>query len=801
MTAINRLTENLKINPKDSFPFWDASNGRTRRVTGETLISYITEKNIAEDGASFDSDGNLIITLNDGSTINAGKLPKSVLTVDGVKTDDIETGKLLRSHQNPQPMNEEGSEVVVIDIDTTYEPWKIETTAAILLDVVSIDSIDKCGIEYRIDFKESEVANVSFHLHPIHSEGAHIKIVPINMAAKSKPIYVFGNFPSGKSFSYNVTHSTVFSEYDGEWRTEESSQLLSVTSGVMREDGNEKKPIHGIAIKPDSNLTQEITEDGVLVLGSAPSDGGVDGDYLPLAGGELSGPLEIKPTDAGYSLTVYKLDGTVLFTVLTGESSNSLDYRKTLSDYEESSHVFDLINRLYADTHYVKQGGGFIAGDVVLFRSNFYMTGSEVMSDADFFYWKTGTEFGCGNVSRNEDGSWQGDVVDFAIMREDHIEFAKLAVKDFVVLDDDGNIMIHSNPTAKATSFNNFVEFKQTITYKGSTENDNNPITRKALNEALQEGFPYSGQGEGIPYRQLVSTGNFPQTEVIGHFANNSSSGEDFFINLDESLVGSITYIDGGNAASRKFVVRDNKTSRTSSRTVRPGERWACHAYLPGDFNGTNFEWHRLDLGASAEFIPQDWLGSHRYAVVVDNVTCRKPNNHFDISTDGGNAIRISFDESLEYGELRLKATTGRNEYRFVTVVAMNGKQKDIKVYKDYNYHVKVSSVEGVDIEFIKTSNSLVATTFDSIDVSGFDAEEPKIKPLMKRFTSTDLISIPLSLPDGFSVMVRQVMVKRSSGVELEMGFTYKYDGENLKVHLNEVGTGVLLAGIIKDEI
>jgi hypothetical protein len=72
---------------------------------------------------------------------------------------------------------------------------------------------------------------------------------------------------------------------------------------------------------------------------------------------------------------------------------------------------------------------------------------------------------------------------------------------------------------------------------------------------------------------------------------------------------------------------------------------------------------------------------------------------------------------------------------------------------------------------------------------------------LLKRFTSTDLVTIPLTLPEGFSVLVRQVLVKRSSGVELEMDFTYKYDGTELQVHLNETGTGFLLAGIIKDEI
>ncbi len=93
------------------------------------------------------------------------------------------------------------------------------------------------------------------------------------------------------------------------------------------------------------------------------------------------------------------------------------------------------------------------------------------------------------------------------------------------------------------------------------------------------------------------------------------------------------------------------------------------------------------------------------------------------------------------------------------------------------------------------------ASTFEAIDVSGFDIDEPKVKPLLKRFTNTDLIEIPLTLPEGFTVVVRQVIVRRSSGVESEMGFTYRHDSNTLRIHLNEVGTGLILTGIIKDEI
>jgi hypothetical protein len=75
MTQINRLTANVSVNPDDSFPLWSVEAGRTRRVTGQTLIEYITQENIVS--AEINDEGHLILTLKNGDQIDAGELPKA----------------------------------------------------------------------------------------------------------------------------------------------------------------------------------------------------------------------------------------------------------------------------------------------------------------------------------------------------------------------------------------------------------------------------------------------------------------------------------------------------------------------------------------------------------------------------------------------------------------------------------------------------------------------------------------------------------------------------------------------------
>ena len=159
----------------------------------------------------------------------------------------------------------------------------------------------------------------------------------------------------------------------GEWRIEESSQLLHLSTPNTEkrtpfEDPDiTKTPITGIAVDPNSALTLQSDDRGVLVLGSSageindatyqrldaeeidyPSvkkngvqvltvedilDGGdiqLD-DYQRLDAAEITYPgVVVEPQVGGVSFQVKRIDGTDLIKATTTEDENVLTYEKTL---------------------------------------------------------------------------------------------------------------------------------------------------------------------------------------------------------------------------------------------------------------------------------------------------------------------------------------------------------------------------------------------------------------------------------------------------------------------------------------
>ncbi|AUR86922.1 coil containing protein [Vibrio phage 1.091.O._10N.286.52.B12] len=86
---------------------------------------------------------------------------------------------------------------------------------------------------------------------------------------------------------------------------------------------------------------------------------------------------------------------------------------------------------------------------------------------------------------------------------------------------------------------------------------------------------------------------------------------------------------------------------------------------------------------------------------------------------------------------------------------------------------------------------------FDHIDISGFDSENTQLKIVKKSFTDKDLISIPVELPEGYDVLVSSVICKVNGKLKKQT-FEYQYENGILRVHLNEVCSGIIIAELIK---
>lgn len=804
MTTINKLVANTMINPDDSFPLWDTSNGRTRRITGETLLSYITEKNIAENGVSFDEDGNLIITLNDGSTINAGPLPKSVLTVDGVKTDDVETGKFLRSYQNPQPMSEDGGDVVVIDVDTTYEPWKVETTAAILLDVVSIDSIDKCGIEYRIDFKESEVANVSFHLSPIHSEGAHIKIVPINMVAKSKPVYVFGNFPSGNAFSYNVTHSTVFSEYNGEWRAEESSQLLSVTSGVMREEGNEKRPIHAIAIKPDSNLTQEITEDGVLIIGDDENFGIVENPTFKSVSIDTMGS-----GNENFKLKLYQ--DNELHAVLDATRELRINYKDISTGL--TTAVFGINNNQAQFLVPI-----YVGNDIVALSKDIPNTGNFIQkhtnAELNKLFLSYQGKYGDNRVHypvcayQDVNGWTQCEFTGNMLFKTKNKDTGSVGDKVFELRA--SGVVVHKKTDLIGNS-----------TYSGDTSSPKSLINREALdNEVHKEWFD-------VANGTLTTNGNRPTGEsgVEGELAVwhnvTSDSTTDPANELKIVFDGAYEKVDGFSnplrfRLSQQGGVRNQYWTVDDNGWQTEGNVWHLSASkVTGDNLVIGIDTtvqssslfladvsDEIDEKISSDKAKGEWIGGVFKDTINDEgnpdneFTCDNPKHWLEYrktTFQGDYALIVKQGNTPISSEItiHLHPSSGMNSTQF-KILTNDGKEsvKTVRLNEKWRFFLR----KGTWPYYERIDDG--SAVFDVIDTSSFESNI-ETKKLVKRFEEKDLVSIPIEIPEGFEILVSSVICKTDGKIK-KQPFEYEYLNGILRVHLNEVCTGVIIAELIK---
>ncbi|AUR81293.1 hypothetical protein NVP1003O_18 [Vibrio phage 1.003.O._10N.286.48.A2] len=86
---------------------------------------------------------------------------------------------------------------------------------------------------------------------------------------------------------------------------------------------------------------------------------------------------------------------------------------------------------------------------------------------------------------------------------------------------------------------------------------------------------------------------------------------------------------------------------------------------------------------------------------------------------------------------------------------------------------------------------------FDHIDISGFDSENTQLKIVKKSFADKDLISIPVELPEGYDVLVSSVICKVNGKLK-KQPFEYQYENGILRVHLNEVCSGIIIAELIK---
>lgn len=101
MTSINRLNQVDHLNENDSFPIWDAANGRTRRVTADQLAKHFTPTTDVHVESGVYNSGTLTLTLTDKSTVVVTGFGGETIDLGNLKASEIPmmgpNGKLVYS--------------------------------------------------------------------------------------------------------------------------------------------------------------------------------------------------------------------------------------------------------------------------------------------------------------------------------------------------------------------------------------------------------------------------------------------------------------------------------------------------------------------------------------------------------------------------------------------------------------------------------------------------------------------------------------------------------------------------------
>lgn len=151
---------------------------------------------------------------------------------------------------------------------------------------------------------------------------------------------------------------------------------------------------------------------------------------------------------------------------------------------------------------------------------------------------------------------------------------------------------------------------------------------------------------------------------------------------------------------------------------------------------------------------------------------------------DGVNNFRFYY--SMPHGTLSARKV-------YVKVDEKAGLNKTIRAGEIWQCEVKAGRFFD-DFFWSKVTDG--ESTFGLIDTSSFDSSV-EVELLKKRFDNKDLISIPIEIPEGFEILVSSVICK-IDGKLRKQPFEYQYENGILRVHLNEVCSGIIIAEMIK---
>ena len=833
---------------------------------------------VSDDGTGFvltpssETSTDILIQSNDEPAVDVNVLKFT----DGVeiaienKIATIKTGLLLDDQFITKIYTESDlsvlieDEVATISINNQVSPWPIQDVGIGDSPKV-IDKVEDLGIEYQ--FEASSTFTQSVHLYHVGlPEGAQIKVTVTNVEPNSKPIDVF-QLSAGSDLRWPVITPTVFTLRSGLWRVEESSQLLHVADATtFDDDAARKKIVHGVAVEPNSSITMDVNDDGVLVVG-----GGGDGDS------PIFKSLTIEPDQPGDSFTAKRLDGTDLMKVLTTEDENVLTYEKTLLEYGESLIPNEVVNAAYVASKCVLRNGGWVAGDLVALPYSAYVMGLDAYFATENLYIQSNTKLLTGSAvyTPGPDGGWEGEVNEYGRLLKDSIEFDKAHVKNLTVdnlsATNSDFIRKHTNaelnklfcayqgkygdnrafyPVSLYQDVNGWsqAEFTGNMLFKYKSK-DTGTIGDKVFE--LRPGRVVTHKDLEILGETIYDGDTSQPTNLINRKALDDEPQKEWFSVANGTLATDGNRPSGGSGVEGELAVWHNVTSESTtdpanelkiafdgayekvdnfSKPLRfklSQQGGARNQYWTVDNNGWQTEgnvWHlsaskvsgdNLVVGidtkvyASSYFLEEgggsnyqgEGLGVPEGAfLVTGTINQSKPVGlYYNALNDGSSRGNIELNNDDGYNEFQViiqGLAKPTREWRIGTGTPGRYSDKTIRPSETWLCRVYVDWNASSNTNFFWTRLDDGTSSFDAIDTSSFDSGA-KVEVLKKTFESKDLVSIPIELPEGFEILVSSVICKIDGRLK-KQPFEYQYENGVLRVHLNEVCSGIIIAELIK---
>ncbi|AUR86855.1 coil containing protein [Vibrio phage 1.090.B._10N.286.48.F1] len=359
----------------------------------------------------------------------------------------------------------------------------------------------------------------------------------------------------------------------------------------------------------------------------------------------------------------------------------------------------------------------------------------------------------------------------------------------------------------KPMLFNKNVDFYDDALYYGGTTQPKNLMTKESSEELIAEDKA-KGEWIGGVFKDTINDDGNPgddftcndpkqwleyrKTSFNGSFALTVNQGQEL---ISSEIVIHLHSASGMASAPFKVVTNDGKET---TRTIRMGEKWrfflrtGIAPYFELIDDG-------MQSGTTDSTFDGDGFGVPSSRNVSNGLVTQ------DVITGNWK------NNSTEPGDLtiNLLSTNGVNNWRFYyTFPASTLNSRKLIVQVD-DKTPTTKQVRGGETWLCEIKGGRFyddffwqkiidnQSTFEAIDTSGFDAFNTEIKALKKSFTDKDLISIPVELPEGYDVLVSSVICKVNGKLK-KQPFEYQYENGILRVHLNEVCSGIIIAELIK---